>query len=407
MGDRLNLRRITVAIALALGVTVALAPQAQAARGTAPDGTYVTCSENPALAYLMVAGAPIYVWDFNNTGAPPQGQPMSIQCSDDGSTPADQTSPWYPTANGTFVQGWSGGTAVGSVYEIVGGAPLTVAAPAGATIEKFDDKSLPPAAGPDQSTVGGTPVYGMFSSVVRNGYFVTGSGTYYRTDSSGHLVVRSGAIAGQTAPVVDQNSVNTCERMNCDPWGDMAATVVGNGKIRITGWALDVVPEAVTVHVEAAGRVFDVPANQPRADLNKSLGVAGNHGFDRVLSVPAGHYSLCTTFLGFAPGATSANEGCQVVDVPGTKPGRVHRPKIKAKGHGVALIKWKAPNAHGSPISTYVVHTNVGKKKQIAGTTTHLKLKHLAGKRLTVKVKAQNEAGAGKYSKKSKMVRIR
>ncbi|WGL51542.1 fibronectin type III domain-containing protein [Nocardioides sp. BP30] len=397
-------RRFGLAVALAALGTLVLAPGAQAARGSAPDGTYVVCNGS-SLNYIMVAGAPIYVWSYANMPANP-GAATAIECSTAGEGPG--VNPWHPTAEGVYAQGWSGGAAVGPVYAVVGGAPLPAAAgaSAGHTVEPFDNASLPGTT--DQTTVGGTPVYGMFSSVVRNGYFRGSGGTYYHTDYAGHPIILPKAPANHTSPVVDQGAINACQRMNCDPWGDISVEVAGEGRIHVSGYALDgFATRPLTVHLDAAGQAVDLVANQPNAAINAGYGIAGNYGFDRVVSVPAGHYDLCTTFVGYAPGGTTEQAGCQAIVVPGAKPGKVHRPKLKATGHGRALVRWKVPITHGSPITEYVV--KVGhRQKQVSGTAHRVVLKHLpVGRSVTVKVRAINGVGLGKYSKASRAVRIR
>lgn len=407
------IRRAAIAVTLALASAFALTPAAHAARGSAPDGTYVTCNGVTALNYLMVGHAPIPVWDSADLPIAQPSPVPNIDCSVDGEGPG--VSPWYP-ADGTFVQGYLAGAPQPDVYVVVGGAPLwvrgwdSIGNPSSPTVEPFDNRSLPPAGGPDQTVAAGTPAYGMFSSIVRNGYFKNKTGTYFRTDAAGHPVVLPGALAGRpTPPTVSQESIDTCERMNCSPWGDISVQVVGQGQIRVSGYALDAMNSApLTVHLDAAGQSYDIVANQPDPSINSGYGISGNFGFDRVLTVPAGHYDLCTTFLGYAPGGTSTQAGCQVLDVPGSVPKRVARPKLKAPGHGKLVVRWKPAVTQGSAISEYIVKVSGAGTKQVSGTKHSVVFKHLRpGKTVTAKVRAINGVGAGKYSKASKKVRVR
>lgn len=406
-------RRVVLVVALAAACGL-LAPSAQA-RTTAPDGTYVSCREHPSEVYIMVAGAPIYVTDFGSVGAPPSGQPVPIDCSTDGRTPADVDTPWYPGADGTFAQGWANGMPLPPVYEIVGGAPLwvrdwkNVGSPASPTVQKFDNASLPDPAGPERVGGGSTAFYGRFSALVRNAYFRSLSGIYYRTDSAGHPSVLPGPIAGRTAPIVDQNVLNACERMNCDPWGPVSVEVAGNGLLHLYGYALDgMTTQQLTVRVDLPGGSVTIAADQPDPEVGALYGRSGNYGFDRVISAPAGHYQVCTTFNGFAPGATYTPIGCSTVDVPGVKPARVHRPKVKAIGGHRLRVTWKAPNDGGSAISEYLLRTSSGVKKQISGTRHSIVLKHVPGGRaVSVKVRAINGVGMGGFSKPSAMVVVR
>jgi|GEM_PF-3418127 len=409
-------RRVALSLCFAVAVACCLLTPPAQARTTASDGTFVTCREHPAEEYIMVAGAPIYVAAPGAVGTVPTGQPVSIDCSADGQTPADTDTPWYPSTDGTFAQGWANGTALPAVYEIVGGAPLWVRSwanvgnPSSPTVEKFDNASLPPLAGPELVGDGSTVFYGRFSALVRNAYFRSLSGTYYRTDSAGHPSILPGPIAGRAAPpIVDQNVIAGCERMNCDPWGPVSVEPAGNGLLHLYGYALDgMTAQQLTVRVDLPTGSVTIPANQPDPEVGALYGRSGDYGFDRVISAPAGHYQVCTTFLGFAPGATYTPIGCATVDVPGAKPARVHRPKVKAIGGHRVRVTWKAPNDGGSPISEYLLRTSNGVKKQISGTRHSIVLKHLpGGRRVTVKVRAINGVGMGGFSKPSHLVVVR
>lgn len=71
------------------------------------------------------------------------------------------------------------------------------------------------------------------------------------------------------------------------PQGNIDSVTAVDGKIRVTGWALD--PDEPTksiqihVYVESYGYVGFV-ADQPRPDVNAALGVSGDHGFDITVS---------------------------------------------------------------------------------------------------------------------------
>ena len=163
----------------------------------------------------------------------------------------------------------------------------------------------------------------------------------------------------------------------------------------------------MSVRLTAGGSTFVVPANR-RTDAVLAS-VAGSHGFAVDLPIAAGSYVLCGTVLGTAPGPTTQDLGCSNVAVPGARPGKVHRPKAKAKGHGKVRVTWHVPAQNGSPVNLYVVKVSVGsqhQKRQVAGAKHRVVLKHLRrGQRVQVKVKANNLYGFGSFSKKSKAVR--
>lgn len=71
------------------------------------------------------------------------------------------------------------------------------------------------------------------------------------------------------------------------PNGNVDAIVAQeDGKIRVVGWAFD--PDSPTaelnIHVYVNGFNFPIVANKPRKDINDAFGIAGNHGFDSLVS---------------------------------------------------------------------------------------------------------------------------
>lgn len=406
-----RLRGVPVALALVVGV---LALEAGPAGAAAPnDGTYISCTGmagGPTEPfYVMVGGAPLQMTLSDMPGAP---------------TSADVTyhsdcSTLFPTPkvpkNGVFIKSYRGHAPTGSTYEIIGGAPITVpAAYVSGTVIAVDADVIPAAtATTDVTTSGGATLRGYLHARVAPGTAFAGSTTstktatsFYRVDSVGHPVPQARATTGE--PILAQTSINACERMICDPNGNIVTAYgAGYGVLHVDGWAQDYPSAAaVSVRLSAGTSVFVVPANRPTSYV--PAGTAGNHGFAVDLPVAAGTYDLCGTVLGTSPGATTQALGCSPVVVPGAKPGKVHRPKVKAKGRGRMLVKWKRPNTNGSPISAYIIKFSTGKKKQVSGSLHSFVVKHLPrNHRVTFKVRAINAVGLGSYSKSSKSATVR
>jgi hypothetical protein len=418
---------LVAALVVAGLVTVGVAPASATTPAPRPaSATFVKCTDLSNGIYIKVGGALLAVrwvdYGYNGTAAGGVAEPSNPTPTTDGSckklatkTPATGTFVRAVVANAKAANGWSWS---GSTYEIVGGTPVTVHSWAnigltsGTVIPVIKDvlSSL--------SSPGACPATraGCLYSRPANGTVFSGYGTaakkpttFYKVDSVGHPIPQAAATAGEKT--VDQTSINACERMNCAPNGQIVNSVgTGYGTLHVDGWAMDF-PSAAPVNVQltAGGATYVVPANQPTTAVLPS--VAGSHGFSVDLPIAAGSYVLCGTVLGTTPGATTQDLGCSNIGVPGAKPGKVHKPKVKARGHGKVRVKWRTPAQNGSPVNLYVVKVTVGskhKKKQVAGSKHKIVLKHLPrGQQVRVKVKANNLYGFGPSSKKSKTVRVR
>jgi len=402
-------------LVLVIGVLVVGSGPASAA---APkDGAYITCkqdTESPKPTYIVVGGAPIWVRSWAAMGYTSAKHPTvaaNLDCSPLRLHPKD----------GTFIRGWKAGAARGATFEMVGGAPLTTHAWAHLgypsskhpAVEKVDAASIPAVSAAATTQDKGTPLQGYIASVpaARTTFagYSTAAGkatTFYQVDAARHPLPRAAATAGE--PVVDQTSIDACERMDCDPSGVVVNEYgAGYGVLHVDGWAADYPSSAsVRVQLSLGGTTHVVAAD--RATSYLAAGTAGNHGFSVNLPVAAGSYVLCATVLGTMPGATTQPLGCGNVLVAGAAPGRVRRPKVRRKGTHRLVVRWRQPKTHGSPIAAYILKASTGKKKQVKATRRKVVLKHLrAGRRVHVKVRAINGVGPGRFSKSSKSVTVR
>ncbi|EPD86739.1 hypothetical protein E5344_01310 [Microbacterium laevaniformans] len=104
------------------------------------------------------------------------------------------------------------------------------------------------------------------------------------------------------------------------PVGNWETTSVGDGAVRVSGWAAD--PDtansiAVHAYVDGAGTPFI--ASQPRDDVAAAFPGLGNaHGFDFSLPVAAGQHNVCLWAINAGPGSHTAL-GCKTVTVIGER----------------------------------------------------------------------------------------
>jgi hypothetical protein len=412
-------RGLLVAALVVVGLVGVEAAPASAA--VPADGTYISCtgttSAPTAPYYVMVGGAPILM-TLANMPKPgtSSGTPTAADVTYHSNCATLFPRPLVPEDK-TIIRSFKG-HAGGAYYEIVGGAPFAVSSATAIGRSSWspiavDVNAIPTVtATTDVTKSGSTTLHGYLHAQPAVGTKFAGydattrTTTYYALDSVRHPVPQAAANAGAVA---QQSSIDACERMSCAPNGQIVNSGgTGYGVLHVDGWAMDYPSAAsVSVRLTAGGSTFVVPADQRTNAVLAS--VAGSHGFAVDLPIAAGSYVLCGTVLGTTPGPTTQDLGCSNVTVPGARPGKVHRPRAKAKGHGKVRVKWRTPAQNGSPVNLYVVKVSIGAKhevKQVAGSKHHVVLKHLRrGQRVRVKVKANNLYGFGSFSKKSKTVR--
>lgn len=317
---------------------------------------------------------------------------------------AGQKAPEY------YTTGLSAPNPVG--YAIAGGAPMKVYDWGRVNGEPADPATLAPL--PAKYTNAPLVADGTFLHTPTNGrvYRVVEGGRAY------HLP--AGSAFGDYVDV-DHQAVAECDHLNCTPWGRLqTATVVEQGKVRLTGWAMD--PEVMDpVDVEwivdgsASSEAVVAPrtiANLPNAEAEQLYGRKGNFGFDVTITVPAGQRQICLWVANLGKPGPGSRMNCATVNVPAPPlpptafPSAPRKVKAVAK-QGKAVVKWKAPASSGDgPVTEYVVMASTGQKvntKKTKAVVRRLK----PGKKVTFTVTAYNKFGAGAESKRTKKVRIR
>lgn len=111
---------------------------------------------------------------------------------------------------------------------------------------------------------------------------------------------------------------------NQNPVGNVEAiTSPAAGTIAVSGWSYD--PDSssaslyVGVYVDGA-RLAYAPADVPRADVNRVMGVGGNHGFAVTVQVNPGAHTVAVYATDLQNGALVQIGGNTSVSVSGTKP---------------------------------------------------------------------------------------
>ncbi len=93
-----------------------------------------------------------------------------------------------------------------------------------------------------------------------------------------------------------------------------AATALNPRLLRATGWGLD--PETTNPvkvrYTVDGGSPLQVTADRPRPDVNKSIGIGGNHGFVIDVPVEVGSHKICVKVVGVGRGK-DADLGCKTV----------------------------------------------------------------------------------------------
>lgn len=93
-----------------------------------------------------------------------------------------------------------------------------------------------------------------------------------------------------------------------------SVTAVNPRLMRISGWGLD--PETTSPvqirYTVDGGAPAGVMADRPRPDINKSTGVAGNHGFSVDIPIEVGRHEVCVSVPGIGRG-TGADLGCRTI----------------------------------------------------------------------------------------------
>lgn len=266
------------------------------------DGSFVRVQESGEI-YRIVGGAPVYV----SSWAPFGGS----QYTQDVSQAKFNTLPKVPK-NGTYIRGQSSG----DVYTIAHGAPIHVASWAGVGGEK-------PTIGVDDAAIdnaGGSGVWRFLRARPSDG-FIRGATSYriYHVVNGRPYYVSSWAPFGGEKPyvTVDDTSINSCNHLNCDPWGAFDSVSGGKGTLTVAGWAQDPnTTNPVNLHVYVDGVMAgSTTTNRARADIEAKYHRGLSYGYKATFTASPGKHDVCVYAINVGAGTNNTHIGCKSVTV--------------------------------------------------------------------------------------------
>jgi hypothetical protein len=174
-----------------------------------------------------------------------------------------------------------------------------------------------------------------------------------------------------TAPLCDR----TANRGSCSgtvgprvaptPWGPRSqnpigafdnASPIGDGRARVTGWAIDPdTSDPIDVHLYVDGvGAGATKANTSRPDVGAAIPGYGNgHGFDTTVAVGGGTHQICAFAINVGPyGDSNVLLGCRSVTVDGNPKGNLEA--VAAGTGGVRLLGWALDADTTGPVQLHV-----------------------------------------------------
>jgi spore germination protein YaaH len=141
-----------------------------------------------------------------------------------------------------------------------------------------------------------------------------------------------------------------------NPFGNLEGAVLWPGGVRVRGWAIDPnSTDGINVDLYADGKFLErVMANGDRPDVGNIYFAYGTtHGFDTVLSLPAGQHTICAYGINVAAGDSNPKLGCMPATVPTNNP--VGHFESTSGGAGVLTVGgWALDPDTAAPIDVHV-----------------------------------------------------
>jgi hypothetical protein len=139
----------------------------------------------------------------------------------------------------------------------------------------------------------------------------------------GHARRRLAVVVTVSAIIAATLSASPVLAATATPTGSIDAVSAGLGTVTVRGWAVDRAKSgtSTSVRVTVGGNVAGtVPAASARADVNRRLGVRGNHGYSgSVVAAKYGAQSVCVTALSLTRGK-DVSLGCRTVTIGNPSP---------------------------------------------------------------------------------------
>lgn len=127
------------------------------------------------------------------------------------------------------------------------------------------------------------------------------------------------------------------------PVGHVDTVSSSNGKVRVRGWAYD--PDqpgtSLSIAIYADNKpLMGIHASLPRADVNSSQHITGNHGFDVTFDAPAGRHTYVAYALNIGPGSGNTRLGGGTVIVADVHSPIGHMDYCNPITNGVVIAGW-------------------------------------------------------------------
>lgn len=219
--------------------------------------------------------------------------------------------PAHP-ADGTYITGIQSGT----VYRIAGGAPLAVSSwphmGGGQLTIPVDQVSIDQAGGAGKlSHLNFYPSDTFLHALPSQRVFrvVNGGHPYY---------VSSWAPYGSPPYTdVDDWAIDNCNHLNCEPFGFLDSVTAVPGGAFVKGWAMDPnVETPINIHVYVDGAsLLATTADQSRPDVDGAYHRGAMFGYGVKVPLSSGTHNVCTYAINVANGAGNPQLGCQSVTV--------------------------------------------------------------------------------------------
>ena len=265
------------------------------------DGNFVRVNETGEV-YRIAGGAPVHISSWLPLGGAKPTQAISAAQLD--------SLPNVP-ANGTHLRAMPSGR----IFTVAFGAPIYVSswAAVGGAKSTID---VPEAT---IDNAGGSAPWSHLRSVPANGFLRDPiSGAVYRVADGHPYYVPSWSPYGgeQTYVNVDGASIDRCDHLNCDPWGNVDYISADSNGVAVSGWVQDpntTSPINVEIYVDGA-LAKTVRADAPRSDVENLFHHGREHGFAAQVDAPVGPHTVCV-YGANAGAGSNIRLGCGSVTV--------------------------------------------------------------------------------------------
>lgn len=275
------------------------------------NGTYLQGGTSRTI-YRVAGGAPLPVGSWSRVGGAAAATVVddSTIAAAGGSGRLGHLS--AEPADGTIIRGYTTKT----VYVVAGGAPVKVTKWSNIGGEK-------PAVDVDQTVIaraGSTGAYSHLKALATD-VFLQGGRTkrIVRVNEQGYAWrISSWAPYGGAQPTVtvDDQAINSCDRVDCSPFGALEDTEPLRTRVTVTGWTQDpntTAPIDVRVLVDGV-RSATATASLTRTDVDAIYHRGTRFGYVVTAPATAGVHRVCVTAVNTGAGS-DASLGCETVTV--------------------------------------------------------------------------------------------